>query len=50
MSLLLTRLAERRRRRQLRRVERLLVELDAAGFRSRRRQAVLRASIRADSL
>ncbi|HST26149.1 MAG TPA: hypothetical protein VLJ76_09160 [Gaiellaceae bacterium] len=36
MTLLLARLSERRRRRQLRRVTRLLVELDAAGVRSRR--------------
>jgi hypothetical protein len=35
MALLITRLAERRRRRQLRRIARLLVELDAVGMRSR---------------
>ena len=36
MTVLLARLAERRRRRQIRRVARLLVELDAAGIRPRR--------------
>jgi len=35
MTVLLARLAERRRRRQIRRVARLLLELDAAGIRSR---------------
>jgi hypothetical protein len=49
MAVLMTRLAERRRRRQLRRVARLLVELDAAGLRARGRPGhVLRASIRTD--
>jgi len=36
MTVLLARLAERRRRRQIRRVARLLLELDAAGIRPRR--------------
>jgi hypothetical protein len=36
MTVLLARLAERRRRRQIRRVARLLVELDAVGLRARR--------------
>jgi hypothetical protein len=36
MTVLLARLVERRRRRQIRRVARLLLELDAAGIRSRR--------------
>jgi len=36
MAVLFTRLTERRRRRQLRRVAKLLVELDAVGMRSRR--------------
>jgi hypothetical protein len=44
MALLLTRLTERRRRRQLRRVARLLVELDAAGVRPRRRLTTLTIS------
>ena len=44
MALLLTRLAERRRRRQIRRVARLLVEMDAAGFRARPRMSSLRVS------
>jgi hypothetical protein len=35
MTVLLARLAERRRKRQIRRVARLLVELDAAGIRPR---------------
>ena len=36
MAVLLARLIERRRRRQIRRVARLLVELDAAGLKPRR--------------
>jgi hypothetical protein len=36
MTVLFARLTERRRRRQIRRVARLLVELDAAGIHSRR--------------
>jgi hypothetical protein len=36
MAVLLARIAERRRRRQIRRVAKLLVELDAAGMRPRR--------------
>jgi hypothetical protein len=44
MTVLLARLAERRRRRQIRRVAKLLVELDAAGIRSRRSLPTLRVS------
>ena len=36
MAVLLARLSDRRRRRQIRRVARLLVELDAAGLKPRR--------------
>src|SRR5581483_8994604 len=44
MTVLLARLAERRRRRQIRRVARLLLELDAAGIRPRRSLPTLRVS------
>lgn len=36
MTVLLARFSERRRRRQIRRVAKLLVELDAAGLKARR--------------
>jgi len=46
MTVLLARLAERRRRRQIRRVARLLVELDAAGLKARRPVPRLHVSAR----
>jgi len=46
MTVLLARLAERRRKRQIRRVARLLVELDAAGIRPRRSLPKLHVSSR----
>jgi hypothetical protein len=46
MASLIARITHHHRRRQIRRLARLLVELDAAGVRSPRVRATLRASVR----
>jgi len=46
MTTLLSKLAERRRQRRIRRVAKLLVELDSAGVSSRRSRRGLRVSAR----